>query len=193
MGTRSVACYEKLLLFTHQFLHAIQRIHFHFRNIFNMSTVWPAHRRSFCDELCQLYDVIYKTSYILHHIHVVGKVRHKTNACRPALVTCFCLSLSKNAIILVIFVERKCVIDLFGSLRVNPLPHMQMKGSINSAANTDMMSTTWTNRDTIIWLSRKHCGKRRNCSLRAISPFATMFSKAVCYWCVKMKIYGVKA
>ena len=24
---------------------------------------------------------------------------------------------------------------------------------------------------------RKHCGKRRNCSLRAISPFPTMFSK----------------
>ena len=23
---------------------------------------------------------------------------------------------------------------------------------------------------------RKHCGKRRNCSLRAISPFPTMFS-----------------
>ena len=37
-----------------------------------------AHRRSLCDELCQLYDVIYKT-YILHYI--VGKVRHKTNAC----------------------------------------------------------------------------------------------------------------
>ena len=27
-------------------------------------------------------------------------------------------------------------------------------------------------------LSRKHCGKKRNCSLRAISPFPTMFSKA---------------
>ena len=25
--------------------------------------------------------------------------------------------------------------------------------------------------------SRKHCGKRRNCSLRAISPFPTVFSK----------------
>ena len=24
---------------------------------------------------------------------------------------------------------------------------------------------------------RKHCGKRRNCSLRAISPFPTVFSK----------------
>ena len=42
----------------------------------------PDHRRSFCDELCQLlvYDVI----YTLHHI--VGRVRHKTNACGPDLV-----------------------------------------------------------------------------------------------------------
>ena len=28
--------------------------------------------------------------------------------------------------------------------------------------------------------SRKPCGKRRNCSSRAISSFPTMFSKAVC-------------
>ena len=26
---------------------------------------------------------------------------------------------------------------------------------------------------------RKHCGKRRNCSLRAISPFPTVFSKSL--------------
>ena len=26
-------------------------------------------------------------------------------------------------------------------------------------------------------MCRKHCGKRRNCSLRAISPFPTVFSK----------------
>ena len=26
-------------------------------------------------------------------------------------------------------------------------------------------------------IARKHCGKRRNCSLRAISPFPTVFSK----------------
>ena len=38
-----------------------------------------------------------------------------------------------------------------------------------------MMSKIWTNEDTIIWLSRKHCGKRRNCWLRAISSFPTMF------------------
>ena len=28
-------------------------------------------------------------------------------------------------------------------------------------------------------MDRKHCGKRRNCSLRAISPFPTVFSKGL--------------
>ena len=68
---------------------------------------------------------------------------------------------------------------------------MPILGSSISAANIDMMSKIWTNRDTIIWLFRKHCGKRRNCSLRAISSFSTMFPKYC--WCVKMSIYGVKA
>ena len=72
--------------------------------------------------------------------------------------------------------------NLFGSEGVtstfNPLHHMPILGSSNSAANKDMMSKIWTNGDTIIRLSRKHCGKRRNCSLRAISSFPTMFSKA---------------
>ena len=37
------------------------------------------------------------------------------------------------------------------SLRcLNPLPHMPILGSSNSAANKDMMSKTWTNGDTII-------------------------------------------
>ena len=63
---------------------------------------------------------------------------------------------------------------------VNPLPDTPILGSSNSASNKDMMSEIWTNGDTIIRLSRKHCGKRRNCSLLAISPLSTMFSKAVC-------------
>ena len=50
-----------------------------------------------------------------------------------------------------------------GSL--NPLPDMPGLSSSNSAANEDMMSKLWTNGDTFILLSRKHCGKRRNCSL----------------------------
>ena len=75
----------------------------------------------------------------------------------------------------------------------NPLPDMQISDSSNSAANKDMMSKIWTNGDTNILLSRKHCGKRRNCSYHASSPFPTKFSKAVCSLCVKMRIYGVKS
>ena len=33
--------------------------------------------------------------------------------------------------------------------------------------------------DLIMTKSGKHCGKRRNCSKRAISPFATIFSLLV--------------
>ena len=73
-----------------------------------------------------------------------------------------------------------------------PLPHMPILAASNSATNEDRMAKIWTKGDTIICLSRKHCGKRRNCSLRAISPFPTMFSKAVCFWYVKTSIYGVK-
>ena len=32
---------------------------------------------------------------------------------------------------------------------------------------------------TVIQMNRKHCWKRRNCSLRAISPFPTVFSKGL--------------
>ena len=30
---------------------------------------------------------------------------------------------------------------------------------------------------SVLQTGRKHCGKRRNCSLQAISPFPTVFSK----------------
>ena len=64
---------------------------------------------------------------------------------------------------------------------INPLSHTKIPGSSNSTANKDMMAKIWTNGDTFICLSRNHCGKRRNCSLQAISPFPTMFStQAVC-------------
>ena len=43
----------------------------------------------------------------------------------------------------------------------NPLPYMPILGSSNSAANKDIMAKIWTIGDTIICLSRKHCGKRR--------------------------------
>ena len=35
----------------------------------------------------------------------------------------------------------------------------------------------WFKWQSVFQTSRKHCGKRRNCSLRAISPFPTLFSK----------------
>ena len=76
-------------------------------------------------------------------------------------------------------------------LCLNPLPDMPILGSSNSMANKDMKSKIKTNGDTVIWLSWKYCWKNRNCSL-AISPFPTMFSKAVCCWCVKISIYEVK-
>ena len=58
---------------------------------------------------------------------------------------------------------------------------MSILGSSNLAANKDtcLMSKIETNGHTIIRLCRNHCGSRRNCSLRAISPSPTMFSKAV--------------
>ena len=62
---------------------------------------------------------------------------------------------------------------------------MPILGSSNSAASKDMMLKIWTNGDTIILLSRKHCGKRRICSLRAISPFPTMLSKGFFHRVIK--------
>ena len=50
-------------------------------------------------------------------------------------------------------------------LYINLLPHMPILGFSNSAAYKDMMEKIWTNRDTSICLSRKHCGKRGNCLL----------------------------
>ena len=35
----------------------------------------------------------------------------------------------------------------------------------------------WSKWQKVLQMGWKHCGKRRNCSLRAISPFPTVFSK----------------
>ena len=59
--------------------------------------------------------------------------------------------------------------------RVNPLSDMPILGFSTSAVKKNMMLKIWTNGDTIILPSRKHCGKRRNCLLQAISSFPTMF------------------
>ena len=37
----------------------------------------------------------------------------------------------------------------------------------------------WRKWQKVIQMGRKHCGKRKNCSLRAISPFPTVFSNSL--------------
>ena len=39
-------------------------------------------------------------------------------------------------------------------------------------------------------MGRKHCGKRRNCSLRAIFPFPTVFSKDILQTCKNQGLFG---
>ena len=63
---------------------------------------------------------------------------------------------------------------------INPLPHMAILGSTNSAANKRYDVKNMDKWGYNYLMGRKHCGKRRNCSLQAISSFPTMFSKAVC-------------
>ena len=53
----------------------------------------------------------------------------------------------------------------------NPLTHMLILRSSSSIANKHMMAKIRTNGDTIICTSKKYC--------RRISPFPTMFPKAV--------------
>ena len=82
-------------------------------------------------------------------------------------------------------VKKKCsffriVKSLDCTQTINLLPDMPILGSSNSAANKGMMAKVWTNGDIVICLSRKHCGKKRNCSLRAISFFSHDVSKTVC-------------
>ena len=89
-------------------------------------------------------------------------------------------------------ISTRDILKVFIFLTVNPLPHMPILDSSNSAENKNIISWIFANVVTSFWFSRKHCVKRRNCSLRAISPFPTMFSKAACCWCVKMSIYGVR-
>ena len=80
------------------------------------------------------------------------------------------------------------------SLLLNPLPNMPISGSSSSATNKDMMSKIWKMGVQLPAGVENIVGKGGEIALlRAISPFPTMFSKAVCCWCVKMSIYGVKS
>ena len=48
----------------------------------------------------------------------------------------------------------------------------------------------WQKRKKVIQTGRKHCGKRRNCSLRAISPFPSVFKRLVSQTCQKVSLCG---
>ena len=71
---------------------------------------------------------------------------------------------------------------------------MPILGSSNSTANKDIMSKILTNGDTIFWCVENIVGREEIARYKqqAISSFPTMFSKAVCGWCIKMNIYGIK-
>ena len=67
-------------------------------------------------------------------------------------------------------------------LGICTLPEIRMKFIIhvNPSPNMPILGSSSSNEDLIISLRKKHCGTRINCSLRAISSFPTMFSKAAC-------------
>ena len=49
----------------------------------------------------------------------------------------------------------------------------------------------WRNWKKVIQTGRKHCGKRRNCSLRAISPFPdSVLKRLVSLGCQKVSLCG---
>ena len=50
-----------------------------------------------------------------------------------------------------------------------------------------MTTQNWRKMVKVFQTGRKHCGKRRNCSLRAISPFPAEFSKDLFFRQVKSK------
>ena len=46
----------------------------------------------------------------------------------------------------------------------------------------------WKKWQKVLQMNRKHCGKRRNCSLRAISSFPTVFLKDLYCWHEKTRV-----
>ena len=48
----------------------------------------------------------------------------------------------------------------------------------------------WQEWQKVIQASRMHCGKRRNCSLRAISPFPSVLKRLVSQGCQKVSLCG---
>ena len=68
------------------------------------------------------------------------------------------------------YLDIKLLISLALSQKKN-FDSSELKGSADDNFKFD---EKW---QKVLQMCRKHCGKRRNCSLRAISPFPTVFSK----------------
>ena len=76
--------------------------------------------------------------------------------------------------------------NLFGSLVFSievshPLSHYQMTnfGLFQTERVCRLQFQVRQKWKKVIQTGKKHCGKRRNCSLGAISPFPTVFSKGL--------------
>ena len=66
------------------------------------------------------------------------------------------------------------LMDTFGRC-INPFPNDKFKTHPNWTSRRQLQILwAW---QKVLQKGRKRCGKRRNCSLRAISPFSTVFSK----------------
>ena len=68
------------------------------------------------------------------------------------------------------------LLSFFGA---QPFPKQQILDSSKLKELADDDFKFDENARKSIQMGRKHCGKRRNCSLRAISPFPTVFSRLI--------------
>ena len=78
--------------------------------------------------------------------------------------------------------------------RISFLPRRPILGSSNSAANKYMymMSKIWTNGNTIIRLTRKHCGKKEQWLVTSNFFFSQNVFKNCLLLMRQKSIYGVK-
>ena len=84
----------------------------------------------------------------------------------------------------------KCCCDSFfqnGFCFLNPLPNDKFYTLPNWNSLQMTISNLWKWKK-VLEMGWKHCGIRRNCSLRAISPFPTVFSKGLYCRHVKTRV-----
>ena len=98
----------------------------------------------------------------------------------PILLACpywYCILQHTKFIKLVwIFIQIKLMKDRFHHLLHYQTPYFRL---FQTEKVCRRQFQTWPKWQKAIQTGRKHCGKKRNCSLRAISPFPTVFSKGL--------------